>query len=181
MRVNVNFTPAGFEECRECGAEQEIRDAFGKASCFACAYHHGNELAEQWADYCTTLDCEPANLPTCLSIDFCHQAETGSDYYIEVSAAYTRNPAEHEAEIRAFIARVGEAEEGDIQALLAGCENALNEATEADLHGIIAEVEGDDDDSIRTREAAEAGLLALAAGKAVWAGQDGDGYYVRVG
>jgi hypothetical protein len=180
MRINLNFTPAGFDACQECGAEQNIRDEFGKTSCRACDYDHGGELAEQWSDYCTTLDCEPANLPTCLSIDFCHQAEGGNDYYIEVSAAYTRNPAEHEAEIRAFIARVGKSEECDIQSILAGCANAMNEATEDDLNEIITACADSDDDSIRTREAAEAGLLALAAGKPVWTGQDDDGYYVRV-
>ncbi len=180
MRIDLNFTPVGFDTCQECGAEQSIRDAFGKVSCRSCGYDHSGELAEQWSDYCTTLDCEPANLPSCLSIDFCHQAESGNDYYIEVSAAYTRIPAEHEAEIRAFIARVGKSEEGGIQALLVGCANAMNEATADDLREIIAACDENSDDSISTRKAAEVGLVALAVGTPVWTGQDDDGYYVRV-
>jgi hypothetical protein len=81
MRINLNFTPR-LDKCPDCGNEQEFGP--GNATCRACGYHAGNELAQQWIDRVEEMD---ATIPQGIDLAFAHEAESLTDYYIDVRFA----------------------------------------------------------------------------------------------
>jgi hypothetical protein len=82
MRINLNFAPS-LEECPDCGNEQEFGP--GNAVCRACNYHAGSELSQEWIDEVTKMEY---TLPQGVDMEFAHEAESLTDYYIDVRFAW---------------------------------------------------------------------------------------------
>lgn len=182
MTITLNWTPA-LATCPDCGDEH---DCVARVTCPVCNYHCGGELAQQWIDFCETLEFSDF-----LEIGEFSEPEGGRGS-VQVESKHTLG-AEEEKEFRKWIAEVGEAEEGDVLALVAGCSNPFSPATRFELQEIIEEMEGvmespetwnqlfdhqrkDVEDAL---EMAQSALATFDTGDVTWIGRDDDGYWFR--
>jgi hypothetical protein len=158
-----------------------------KVVCRNCQYHCAAEFSQQWIDFCEALE-----FPDFLEMVEFSEPEGESRGSVEVERKHSLSD-EEEKEFRAWIAEVGEAEEGDILALVAGCSNPFSPATRFELQEIIEEMEGvmespetwnqlmdhQRKDVEDTLEMAKAALATFDTGDVTWIGQDDDGYWFR--
>jgi hypothetical protein len=118
MNITLNWTPA-LATCPDCGDEH---DCVERVSCPLCNYHCGGDLAQCWLDFCEILE-----FPEFLEIvEYC-EPEGAASGSVNVESKHILS-AEEEKEFREWIKKVGDADEGDILALVAGCPNPFSPA-----------------------------------------------------
>jgi hypothetical protein len=142
---------------------------------------------DQWIDFCEALE-----LPSFINLCECYEPESGGCGQIEIETKHNRPDDEQEKELRIWIAEIGQAEEGDVLAFVAGCSNAFEPATRGQLQEIIEEMESSmEADSFYqlfdhqrkgvedTLNSAKSALDNFDTGDETWIGQDDDGYWFR--
>jgi hypothetical protein len=186
MRITLNWT-AELNECPSCGDEHDCESL---VQCPACGYHAGNELAEQWVDF-VNQGCE--SLPVFLELGECYEPQSGGVRPVVTVEALHRLSEDEEHDLRRWIETIhGEAEEGDIMALVAGCSNPFSPSTRHQLEEIIEEMESimgaesfnqlfdhQRRDVEETLDSARSALENFDSGDETWIGQDDDGYWFR--